>query len=387
MRGTYGCGSKSLWERLRGGLLGLIAVLVLSVPAAAAGDGVIQGKVANMTPGGAGVGGIEITLHTYQRETDQGQSKTTTDAEGLYRFSALNTEPEYSYGITLTYQDAYYVSDLVAFEADPTVSLDLAVYDATSSPDGVRFSQSHTVVQTQGSDIMVLEVYVVENGGLRTYVGSQLVPELNRKETIRFSLPAGAGPVTPRNGLLDGYIAIQGNELVDTLAVPPGETQIAFSYPVSGQQGILFQKRFEFPTDLFNLLVEDAGLTVEAQSMSPAPPADIQGVSYLRYDALNIAPGATISFAVSAPPAQGTGKGTGAAFKWALAGVLAVALAAGLGYSLTRRPAPARVARDSRMDILVAIARLDEDFEAGRVPEASYRRSREKLMARLVRSS
>jgi len=67
-------------------------------------------------------------------------------------------------------------------------------------------------------------------------------------------------------------------------------------------------------------------------------------------------------------------------------GALAVALGAGLVYSFRRRPAPARVPEESRKDLLLAIASLDDDFEASKVPEARYRRLRAELMARLLGS-
>ena len=370
-------------KSLCGVLLGLMVGLLLALPAVAAGEGVIEGKVANKTPRGASVANIELTLHVYQGETEKEQAKTTTDSEGLFRLSGLNTEPEYSYDITFTYQEADYSSERVSFGTEPTLPLEIEVYDATSSPQDIKISQSHTVITTQGTDIVVLEVYVVENSGLLTYVGSQVVPDLNRKETIRFSLPKDAGPVTGHAGLMECCISIQGETMVDTMPVLPGTRQIAFSYPVSGQKSILFQKQFSFPTDYFNLLVEDRGFKLETQGLYPAEPADIEGVRYLRYDAPDIPSGGTIAFTISGLPTAGMGAGMAAPLQWTLVGALALALMAGLVYTLRRRPAPARVPTESRKDLLLAIAQLDEDFEARKVPEARYRLLRAELMARL----
>ncbi len=376
-------GTKSPSQRLRGGLLGLVIALLLALPAVAAGEGVIDGKLVNKTPGGKWVGGTELTLHTYQGGTEKGQAKVNTDSEGLYRFSGLDTGPEFSYDITLTYQEADYSTEQVSFQTDPTLSQEIDVYDATSSPQDIKISQSHTVITTQGSEIVVLEMYVLENTGVHTYVGSQIVPTLNRKETVRFSLPKGAGPVTGYSGLTEWGLYIQGETMTDTMPIPPGTRQIAFSYPVSGQKNILFQKTFDFPTDSFNLLVEDKGFKVEAPGLYPAEPGDIQGVRYLQYDAPNIPSGTTIAFTISGLPTAGMGARMGALLQWALVGALAVALGAGLVYSLRRRPAPARVPEESRKDLLLAIASLDDDFEASKVPEARYRRLRAELMARL----
>ena len=385
MRRT-GRGTKSPSQRIRGGLLGLILALLLALPAVAAGEGVIDGKLANGTPSGGFVGGTELTLHIYEGETEKGQAKANTDSEGFFRFPGLDTGPEFSYNITLTYQEADYSTELVSFETEPTLPLEIAVYDATSSPQDIKISQSHTVITTQNGEIEVLELYIVENTGLRTYVGSQAVPTLGRKETIRFSLPAGAGTVTGHSGLMESSLYFQGETMTDTMPIPPGTRQIAFSYPVPGQKSVLFQKKFDFPTDYFNLLVEDQGFKVEAQGLYPAEPGDIQGVRYLRYDAPDIPSGATVAFTLSGIPAAGTAAGMGALLQWALVGAMAVALGAGLVYALRRRPAPARVPEESRNDLLLAIASLDDDFEASKLPEARYRRLRAELMARLLGS-
>jgi len=379
--GSIGIGTESPSRRLAGGLLGLIAAILLALPALAAGEGVIEGKVVNKTPDGAGVGGIELTLHTYQAGTDIAQAKTTTDVDGGFSFTGLDTGADFSYEITLTYQEADYTTGQVSFAADPTLSQEIDVYDATPSPQDIKVSQSHTVITAQGSGIVVLELYIVENAGLHTYVGSEAVPSLGRKETARFSLPDGAGTVTGYSGLSESSIYIEGGMMVDTTAIPPGETQIAFSYPVSGQQSVLFHKAFTFPTDYFNLLVEDKGFKVEAPGLSPEGSGDIQGATYLRYDATDIPSGTTIAFTITSLPSAGGGMG--ATFQWALVGVLAVALGASVVYSLWRRPTPALAPKDSREEILLTIASLDDDFEAGKVPEARYRHVRAELLSRL----
>jgi len=367
-------------------LLGLVLALLLALPAVAAGEGVIEGKLVNKTPSGGFIGGTELTLHIYEGGTEKGQAKANTDSEGLFRFPGLDTGPAFSYDITLTYQEADYTTEQVSFQTDPTLSQEIDVYDATSSPQDIKISQAHTVVTTQNGEIEVLELYIVENTGLRTYVGSQAVPPLGRNETIHFSLPAGAGTVTGHSGLMESSLYFQGDTMTDTTPIPPGTRQIAFSYPVPGQKSILFQKKFDFPTDYFNLLVEDKGFKVEAQGLYPAEPGDIQGVRYLRYDAPDIPSGATVAFTISGIPTGGTAAGMGAVLQWALVGALALALVAGLVYSLRRRPAPARAPEESRKDLLLAIASLDDDFEAGKVPEARYRRLRAELMARLLGS-
>jgi hypothetical protein len=375
-------GTAALGWRLTAVLLAVAVSLLLAIPAAAATDGVISGKVANKTSGAVVVPGIELTLHVFQGGVEQSQARTTTDNDGAYAFSGLDTAADYSYGISLTYQDADYASPELSFQTGATLSQDIDVFDATDSSADIKISQSHTVVRTQASDIEVLEVYLVENTGVHTYVGSQVVPTLNRKETLRFSVLPGATSIIPQTGLMEQYLSIEQGDLVDTMAVPPGTRQVAFSYAVPWQGGMLFQKTFVFPTDYFNLLVENSGLKVAAPGMTQADTVDIGGVSYLRYDITGIAAGGIVSFTVSAVV---TG-GIAARFQWGLAGVLALALAGGVVYSLRRRPAPARVRAEPREQILLAIARLDEDFEARKVPEARYRRVRAELMARLTGS-
>jgi len=365
--------------------LALFLALFLALPALAAGPGVLEGKVVNKTPGGGPVGGIEVTLNTYQGQ-GQGQAqqapvKARTDANGAFQFTSLNTEASYGYDVTLNYQEADYTSERVSFkEGVTTLALEVPVYESTDNPQFLKVVRSHTVVSLQGKGIAVLEMISLENTGDRTYVGKDIVTPDGRKETLRFPLPRGAGTITPELGFMECCIVNQPGVLLDTMAVPPGTREVAFSYPASGNK-VQFQKPVAFPTESFTLLVQDMGAQVEAPGLTPGEPLVIGQASFARYDGLNLAPGQTLSFAVSGLP----GPGLAASLRWVLVVALVGALGSALVYALRRRPAPVKTAPQSRQELLLAIARLDEAFEAGQVPEAQYRQQRAQKMARLLK--
>ncbi len=96
----------------------MIFVLSLSSPALAAeaGSGIIEGRVVNGTQGGGSVADQDVTLETYLNDTGMGSTTTKTDSEGRFVFDGLSTEPDYSYEVTLTFQEAEYYGEWLSFD-------------------------------------------------------------------------------------------------------------------------------------------------------------------------------------------------------------------------------------------------------------------------------
>src|SRR3972149_320823 len=104
-------------------------------PALATGEGVISGQVVNKTANGSAVGTVEVTLTQYLNgtATSDGQ-KVTTDAAGKFEFRGLSADNGTAYTVSTSFQDADYISeDIVLTSASPLQSVELDVYDSTTS--------------------------------------------------------------------------------------------------------------------------------------------------------------------------------------------------------------------------------------------------------------
>ncbi len=363
-------------------------------PAAAEGPGILKGKVQNRTPGGAGVGNIMLTLHTYLNDTEQSAAgaTTTTDAQGNFTFSGLNPDPSYSYELGIDdYQGAQYTGSTLSFAKDETQkSVDMTVWDSTTSDAAISVEISHIVITPQQGSLMIMEFYNFKNSGDKSYVGTKPVTPDGKKETIRFSLPPEATEIEYGMGLMDCCVVINQGALIDTMAVEPGIREISFAYRVNYSGGTYnLARTIDFPTDMINVLIEGEGIKVASENLTSMGQIDIEGTPFTYLAGQQLARNASISTSLSGLP-EGSIQGK---LLWAGAGLAVVAVLLAVGYPALRRrsqPQPA-LARGqgprptgNREALIEEIARLDDDFEAGNIPEEQYQQLRSQKKAQLL---
>jgi 5-hydroxyisourate hydrolase-like protein (transthyretin family) len=360
-----------------------LVVLLFASPAWAAEEGVLRGQVVNKTPGGAGVEGLTVTLNTYVNEQKQTTLEATTDEQGRFEFSGLATGSSYKYQVTLSYQEADYFSPFIQFDQGDSVrALEFPVYNATESPQAIRISLNHIIVSLSEEGLLVTDYSVFTNTGDKTYIGPEL--EAGKRETLRFSLPQGAGETRLDLGLMECCILPAPGGFIDTMDVKPGDKEVAFTYPVKySSSSYALTKRVDYPTESFHFLIEERGIEVSSPQLVREEPLTLRGSQYLHFSAQNIGPGTTLSVTLSGLPHPTSL----ASLKWAALGLMAVALGFTLSYTrgrkgraATQAPHPSTVAER----LLQEIAALDDDFEAGKIPEAEYRRTRAQKKARLI---
>jgi hypothetical protein len=162
-----------------------------------------------------------------------------------------------------------------------TQSVDLNVYDAASSVEGVSGTADVVRLQTQNSTLQVVEMFVVTNG-------SQPPRTLMAPSTFEFVLPDGAqidgGHAQAPNGqpiVVEAKPTGEKNHYAFSFALKPGETRLQVDYhlPYSGQASFTPQltRNFEhfvvvMPTGM-NFTAKDAK---QFQPMGNQPGANVQ---------------------------------------------------------------------------------------------------------------
>lgn len=360
----------------------------IPVFAADAGPGVIKGKLINITANSkSSLANIEMTLQNYLNGAQKDSSKTKTDANGNYVFNGLSTDAKYSYEITTTYQEADYQSGTITFAKDETTkSVDLTVYDSTTE-DMLKVDIVHTLVTLGEGSLKIREFLTINNITDKTYVGSKIIPaDPTKKETIRFSLPQGATNVSYDSGLMGCCAFSGGNGFVYGMAVFPGKQDVVYSYEIPYKTTeIAFNERFEYPTAQYNFLIQGEGVTASSDQLSVGQPLNIEGKKYGVLSALDFTSGKTVTVKLAGlTPASNQNT-------ILYAGMAVVVLGCGaLGlYTLRKRKLQTVSPRagggiPSRQRLLLEIASLDDDFEAGKIPESQYRSVRARMKAQLL---
>ena len=377
-----------------------IAALALAfslvLPAAAEPPGALEGRVVNATKGGILPAALEVTLRSSNPEAGPDQ-RTTADREGRFRFAGLTAAAPVSYTVSASYSGVEYKSPGVAFgPGEELKQVDLPVYETTEDGSGIQTDLAHIVIEMDpgAQTLVVSEFQVLSNGGDRTYLG----PPSSGPETrtsARFPLPQDAVHLQPLANLGGGDLAAlpQGPGFADTAPFLPGKREAAFSYMLDYMdQNYTFLKPLAYPTSRINVLVSDIGAQIGAPGLANQRTLDIEGKKFLLLSGEGLKQGQTLEVQLTGLPlAQGEAKGAADNLKLAAVGLPVVALGLALVFFLMRsrrpqmQPAPVAVAiDDEKVQLIQALAELDDTYEAGRIAEPEYQRLRAQKKHRLA---
>ncbi|MDP2730624.1 MAG: carboxypeptidase-like regulatory domain-containing protein [Dehalococcoidales bacterium] len=369
-------------------ILAIVIVIILTLPgvglSAESGNGTIEGKLVNGTVEGSSVAGQEVTLKTYRNDTEVSSATVTTDANGQFVFQGLVVESSYSYQVTLIYQQAEYTGDRISFGANETSkSVEMKIYDATTSNEALKVSTAHTVIYVEKGNIRVSELLTVANDSDRTYIGSREISP-GVRETITFALPKEASGLQPGASLMECCINNIEGGFVDTMAVLPGVKDLAYSYNISYKGAeYVFSGKVNYPTDDYHLIVQSPNVQVAGARIAQAEPLTIEGAQFNHFSGGNLAPGDMVTAQISGLP-KSANQST---VLWVLLAMAALGSGFVFFYLKRRREPQSVQVSYARVEenLLAEIARLDDDYEGGRIAESAYRRLRAQKKAQIVK--
>lgn len=375
-----------------GTALALLLLLAVTPPAWAAG--VISGRLVNKTPGGQPVEGVEVALAPAGSGEGQETGRTRTDRQGRFRFEGVPSGADLRYRVTVRYQGAEYTEGSVS-PADAGVrDLVIPVWDGIADASKIEVARHHIVVEAGAEGLRVQEFLAVRNVGNRTYVGTRPVAD-DRKATLQFSLPRGYAAVQYTEGLMECCVVPTEQGFVDTMDVKPGTRELTFTYhlkPAADRYTLL--RRLDYPTEEVDLFITPATLRVSSETLTDRGTISGQGPQYLRWGRARLEGGSLLAVELAGLP--------GPKFPWrALAYAAVVCLiVGGFAYPFIRRrwrtssartpPAPSQVAPSRvemelrKAELVAGLAAIDEQHEAGRIPEPDYQRLRAAKKATLA---
>ncbi len=362
-------------------------------------NGVLKGQVINATTGQPS-GSMEVTLRIIENNTELEHLTTQADSAGNYTFEKLPTDHSVLYAVEGRYKDVTYFSDQPGlFTPDSTeTTLDLKVYETTSSPEALSVSQLHYLMTFTPEAVSVVQVFILSNAGNKTYIG-------NQGQTLSFSLPANAQNVMFENDpsgqrfkeLDDGY--------ADTDPVTPGEgsSSIVAVYDLAYDDTLTINVPLPADVALANVLMQDQGAKLSGEQLEFVETGDFQGTSFSVYSAADLKKVQSLTLQLTELdkltfPAGASASGTIASagsvdqdlLRWiviGLGGAVIVFVAVGYPYLRPQTAEQVAAAEDvsqRRQKLLLMLARLDEVFEAGELDRQVYHRARAKYKAELV---
>ena len=231
----------------------------------------------------------------------------------------------------------------------------------------------------------MVEFYLFVNEGDRTYVGSGEITTTGTRKTLNFLLPSKATELQYGGELMGCCILKSEEGFTDTMPVLPGSKEIVYSYIVDYNSGThTFSRNVNYPTVNYEFLVQGEGIMISSDQLTTGDPLNIDGIQFNHFLGNNFAPGDAVVVKLSGLP-ETSSQG---AVIWAALALIVLVAGSGFVYRLRKRRLQPASPEDSpnqvRQRLLVELAHLDDDFEAGKMPEESYRRLRAERKAQLV---
>ncbi len=368
----------------------LLAIFILSFPApvlaAEPTGGKIDGQIVNGTADGSSVAEQEIFLITYLDGVEENKETTKSSAGGQFVFDDLSSGPGYNYEVMLTYQQVEYYSEKLNFDEGETVkSVEITVYDATTSDESIRIDAAHTIISFGEDALKVMDYFMFVNDTDRAYIGLKEVNPEGDRETLRFSLPAEVFGLGLGFGLMECCVVDSAEGFSDTMAVLPGVKEVTYTYGINYDSGAyVFSRKINYPTSSYEFLVQGENTRVASDLLIVEDPLNIEGARYNYLTSGELLPGDTLIVQLSDLP-ESTNQG---AIIWMLAAVILLGLGFSFAYLVKKRKFQPVSREDSpeevRQRFLIQLAQLDDDFESGEIAEEDYRKLRAEGKIHLV---
>ncbi len=383
----------------RAAMLIVVALLVLgqATVGMAADPGVIRGKVINGTSGEA-VAGLTVKLEKIKDNQPAGTASSVSSASGEFKFDGLDTQA--GYVLTVNYKDVTYDSPGLIFDKDKTgMDVDISVFEPGAGAASIVSKRGHTILFPETGGISVLEY-----GSLFNIDKKVFMPGTSGSQgTLDLFLPKEAESISYVAGLTDSNVTRSENGLRYTAPVKPGQIDLAYGYriPLSGNSSYIYVRPIIYQTQGYSLLVRGDNVKIESSMLERQQPVTMNNETYQLFAAPELAPGTNVMISMTlgpggvagapAPLASGgpTSTGLSPAFVGVVSAVVVVALASVVFFFMKRRKAPAPVAAQAdpviEDELLEELASLDDSFEAGQIPEETYRQIRAEKKAQLLR--
>jgi hypothetical protein len=296
-------------------LLAVVLTLLFSLPtpyAQMTESGDIQGTVIDKKQDKPLVA-LPVTLTIHKADTAETQ-ETMTDENGNYRFGNLLLDPSVHYTVSTVHEGTNYTEkDVVLSTWAPNIKIDFEIGGFTDDKTQIRVKSHSFVIAPPPPDhapdgaVTVIEAVEIENRSdlpFRTAHGTRTVG-------LHLTLPKGTEGFQPHQST-ELTINPATNQAIRTTPLPPGETQLGYTYIFHVEKNRLdLSRRLNFATEQFVCFVPESINFVPSAKFFGAPKREqIHNSIYLIYQSTApkaFAAGATVdlSLDVNMGPAGG----------------------------------------------------------------------------------
>ena len=256
-------------------------------------SGTIIGQVRNITTQKPQEG-QDVVLISYMGDRKEERHFAKSDSLGRFSFPSLRWDR--SYEIALFHQGVQYVSGKMVFlPGKDEITLDLPVYDTTSSDENISLLSLNVIIypNDEGAKVNVTSLHAFENSGDTVFTGKQADSDTT---TLVFPIPEKAVDVTFSDGVNPEAVVRKEEKLYSRLPFLPGIKRVALGYslPLS-QIGEKFSISFDYEVGELAVFVRKTELGIRLERpRAVAEEVMIHDEAFLKYVLSGIKPGGIV---------------------------------------------------------------------------------------------
>ncbi len=313
----------------------ILFTLILCVVASQAFSqtGKITGFVYNGSADSATVAGIDVELLVYQGHTlvDDSTYTDKSNSRGEFSFTGIPMDTTITYYPRTTYSNVVYYARGVRFSSGHNAfKSDVVVYDTTSQKSKIMLQLEHLFIETEPGKINIREIFIINNLGKKTYVGSNY-DDANENWVLEFPLPDNFHDLEILTPEAQQSVFLKDQSLMTTDLLSPGSRQFSYRYHIPHKKGEWHYTRpIEYPIGEVNIFVSNQELTLEGPNITPMGNFPIRNTNYKRFSVRSLMPGMDLELTVTNLP------GKSVSVKWIVLIAVGVLLIIGFGYTLRK---------------------------------------------------
>ncbi len=374
---------QSLATTEHGDMVGQPVDTVSALPA-----GTIRGSVVNGTSNAPLPDSLEVSVVALEDNLPVFEQSQPVDENGNFVFGGLEMVPGRIYGALVEYQGVvYYSVGGHLLDEVPSLELPLTIYETTTDESSLIVDRLHFIFDFSIEGLVeVSELWLISAEGDRTVV------QADGLNAIPITLPEGF-----TNLRFDDSVAAELFTLTDQgflIHEPirpdvPLEVVVTFSLPYA--RSLSFNQPLGLPVEAVVLLAENDAPVISGVGVEDLGELDMGGMILRNYamDSLEAGEQVALTLRGAHPLAQSNVSSSNLIIGLGVLGAVLVgtgvflrnwrrrAETQGVGSNISD-PGP------SRGDLLIAIAALDDAYEAGELDQQSYEQRRAGLKAQIL---
>jgi hypothetical protein len=173
------------------------------------------------------------------------------------------------------------------------------VFDVSTDTSKLSVGTHHIMVAARGGALEFTEYMQLSNSSDKAVTGAQR-DDQTRPIVIAVKLPEGFRDLTASSYFESAALVVGGDGFYDTMAVPPGEHQVTFSYKVGIEHGeVEIVKEITLPTAELTVFWEHGQGRLEGLGEPSGRLTNAEGVPLEYYQRNDLKPGARIIFQIA----------------------------------------------------------------------------------------